>query len=109
MTMWLYPRLPPAIGDALAQERATESIAALEKLSSCEHPDAVYGPTGGGRVPKSTLEELRAAVLKVATACGFPSGLGEKEKRRFDAECAALLHTMMGIVAAEAAQVGVWT
>jgi hypothetical protein len=109
MTMWLYPRLPQAAGEALARERATMSIDDLVAVASCEHPDAIYGPTGGGRVPETRLQAIREAVTRLAQQCGFPGTGSEKLRRSFDAECAVVLRTMMGIVPAEASHVGVWT
>lgn len=107
--MWLYPRIAQALGNSLARERSMTPIAELSMIAACEHPDAVYGPTGGGRISREQLQAIRDAVVTLAEKCGFPGSGSEKLRRTFDAECAVLLHTKMGIVPAEASQLGVWT
>lgn len=104
----LYPRLRSDAAAQLLQEEATLGLEELRRLSRLEHPDAAPAPTGGRPVSRPEIEAVRAAIRDTAGWAGYPSPLRGSE-REFDEKCGAVLFETMGIVTADAADVGVWS
>ncbi|MEV6202009.1 DUF6339 family protein [Streptomyces sp. NPDC051771] len=108
MTSFLYPRLLNAQARPLFEEYLGLNVADLADLVSCSHESAVYVATGGDRIPAERLLELRASVVDLARQAGFPSSTDRARNAEFDLRLAALLHSEMGMVPAEAASRDVW-
>lgn len=105
---FLYPRLLTAQARPLFEEYRGLSIEELADRVSCSHESAVYVATGGDRVPAERLLELRASVVTLARQAGFPGSADRARNTEFDLKLAALLHSEMGMVPAEAASRDVW-
>ncbi|MGW4445176.1 DUF6339 family protein [Streptomyces sp. NPDC004682] len=105
---FLYPRLLNEQARPLFDEYRLLTVEELSRRVAVSHDSAVYVATGGDRVPVAQLHELRAGVLELAKQAGFPNSSDRAGNARFDLRLAALLHTEMGMVAAEAASRDVW-
>jgi site-specific DNA-cytosine methylase len=68
----------------------------------------VYVATGGARVSETRLKELRDAVETLAREVGYPDSSSRSGNADFDQRLAALMHSTMGLVPAEAASREVW-
>lgn len=109
MTSVLYPRLLDQAARDLHYRYVDLSVAELRELHAYSHPAAVFTATGGGRVPRGHLEDLRRRVVKVAEQAGYPEEGGRRrDNSEFDREVARLLHERCGLVAAEAAVRPIW-
>lgn len=104
----LYPRLLDAAAMDMHRRYTRMTIEELKDCYAFQHPSAVFAATGGDRVPRQHLEDLRERVLKTAEEAGFPSGGRRRDHTEFDLEIARLLHERMGLVAAEAAVRPIW-
>lgn len=105
---FLFPRLLAAQGKPLFEAYGSLAIAELTARVSPSHESAVYVATGGDRVSAQRLLELRAAVVELAVAAGFPDSGDRARNADFDLAVAALLHSETGMVPAEAASRDVW-
>jgi hypothetical protein len=106
--MLLYPQLPEPVADQLAQRLGRLDNLAAKGAAAVDHPDVFYSPTGGRRAMQSDVSSLRASIVSIAKANGYPSGGAEEGWARFDSEAAAALHSTMDISANEASRPGVW-
>ncbi|MGZ3147958.1 DUF6339 family protein [Lentzea chajnantorensis] len=104
----LYPRLLPWQAKNLYAEYCGLTPAELTTRSDTMHTSAVFVATGGDRVTAADLARLRTKVVALATDAGFPSETSRSASADFDLALAALLHTEMGMVPAEAASGDVW-
>ncbi|MFB7341519.1 DUF6339 family protein [Streptomyces hydrogenans] len=104
----LYPRLLPQQARQLYDEYRDLSISELSERVSYTHSSAVYVATGGDRVSTAQLKELRRAVVELAERSGFPHSSDRARNADFDLGLAALLHSEMGMVPAEAAARDIW-
>ncbi len=105
---FLYPRLLAEQARPLYEEYRERTIAELTARASASHDSAVYVATGGDRVSADRLRELRASIVDLAREAGFPHESDRTRNAEFDLRLAALLHTEMGMVPAEAASRDVW-
>ncbi|MGW2637321.1 DUF6339 family protein [Streptomyces sp. NPDC001348] len=105
---FLYPRLLAEQARPLFEEYRHLTPGGLSRRVALTHDAAVYVATGGDRVPSSQLRELREGVLELAKQAGFPDNSDRVRNAEFDLRLAALLHTEMGMVPAEAASRDVW-
>ena len=106
-----YPRLPTAAAVArLAELISLEGAAALGEAAAVDHPRADSYATGAS-VPADQLADLREAMLECAAKYGFPQRLGSRSEdaTNFDRDASVLLLSQMDILAADAAQEGVWS
>lgn len=103
--MILYPQLPHAAAEQLADERRSLSIREAAEVACWDHPDVFFTPTGGRRATKENLIKLRAALVDLAMQLGYPDSGNEQA---FDKPAAALLHSSMQLSPAEASKAGVW-
>ncbi|MBB4687361.1 DUF6339 family protein [Amycolatopsis jiangsuensis] len=104
----LYPRLLDAAAMDMHRTYTHLTIEELKDRHAYQHPSAVFAATGGDRVARQSLENLRERVLKVAEEAGFPSDGRRRDHTEFDLDIARLLHERMGLVAAEAAVRPIW-
>ncbi|WP_134732661.1 DUF6339 family protein [Amycolatopsis nivea] len=104
----LYPRLLDAAAMDMHRSYTHLTVEELADRHAFHHPSAVFAATGGDRVPRQHLEDLRERVLKAAEEAGFPSGGRRRDHTEFDLDIARLLHERMGLVAAEAAVRPIW-
>ena len=104
----LYPRLLDVAAIDMHRRYTHLTVEELKDCYAFQHPSAVFAATGGDRVPRQHLEDLRERVLKAAEEAGFPSGGRRRAHSEFDLDVARLLHERMGLVAAEAAVRPIW-
>ncbi|MFJ9947701.1 DUF6339 family protein [Kitasatospora sp. NPDC091207] len=104
----LYPRLLSGQARRLFDEYCQLPLAQLTKRVATSHDSAVYVATGGDRISEARLSRLRGLVLDLAADAGFPEPAGRARNAEFDIRLAALLHSEMGLVPAEAAARDVW-
>jgi hypothetical protein len=104
----LYPRLLPPDARLTHEELQQLPLDELTTRHDVEHTAAVFTATGGDRVGRATLQRLRDDMLVVAYANGYPEQPSVHRRIAFDNAVGPLLHTSMGIVAAEAAAGDVW-
>ncbi|MFF8391756.1 hypothetical protein, partial [Cellulosimicrobium funkei] len=105
---FLYPRLLSEQAKPLFDEYQHLTLSELTRRVNLAHESAVYVATGGDRVSPSRLQELREGVLDLAKQSGFPEESDRARNAEFDLRLAALLHTEMGMVPAEAASRDAW-
>ncbi|MEU8650385.1 DUF6339 family protein [Streptomyces sp. NPDC048737] len=105
---FLYPRLLAEQAKPLFDEYCTLSIAELSQRVTLAHESSVYVATGGDRVSSTRLRELREGVLELAKQSGFPDDGDRGRNAQFDLQLAAMLHSEMGVVPAEAASRDIW-
>jgi hypothetical protein len=104
----LYPRLLSEQARLLYGEYRDLQLSDLTTRHDTTHPSAVFAATGGDRVSASELGRLRTTILDLAQTAGFPEESTKSARADFDLALAALLHTEMGLVPAEAASGDVW-
>ncbi|WP_154697088.1 DUF6339 family protein [Lentzea guizhouensis] len=104
----LYPRLLPWHAKNLYEEYRGLKPSELTAHSDTTHTSAVFVATGGDRVSATDLAALRKKVVTLATDAGFPDESNRSSSAEFDLRLAALLHSEMGLVPAEAASGDVW-
>lgn len=105
---FLYPRLLSAQAKPLFDEYQHLTVSELTRRADVAHESAVYVATGGDRISPPRLRELREAVVDLAKQSGFPESSDRTRNAEFDLRLAALLHTEMGMVPAEAASRDAW-
>jgi site-specific DNA-cytosine methylase len=105
---FLYPRLLAEQARPLFEEYRHLPVAELTGRVAASHDSAVYVATGGDRVSSAQLRQLRAGVVDLAKAAGFPNDSDRGRNADFDLRLAALLHAETGMVPAEAASRDVW-
>ncbi|GGT91286.1 DNA cytosine methyltransferase [Streptomyces lateritius] len=105
---FLYPRLLAPQARTLFEELRTLTLRELGDRAALTHESSVYVATGGDRVRVERLRELRANVVDLAKHAGFPDAADRTRNTEFDLRLAALLHSEMGMVPAEAASRDVW-
>lgn len=105
---FLYPRLLAEQARPLYEEYRQLPVGDLSHRVAVSHDSAVYVATGGDRVPPARLQDLRDGVLDLAKQAGFPDESDRTRNAEFDLRLAALLHSEMGMVPAEAAARDVW-
>ncbi|MFI8889549.1 DUF6339 family protein [Streptomyces paradoxus] len=104
----LYPRLLP--------NETERRFRMLHELSPGQHQDmvanhsprAVYAATGGRRVSREELDQLRDSVLRAARDQGFPTSRSTVQRSAFDRKTAQILHEHCFMVPGEASQRQIW-
>lgn len=104
----LYPRLLPS--ETEKRFRALHEIpSGLHQSMVVNHsPRAVYAATGGRRISREELDQLRASLLRVAREQGFPTSRATVQRSIFDRETARVLYEQCLMVPGEASQRQVW-
>ncbi|MFD9375045.1 DUF6339 family protein [Streptomyces sp. NPDC059999] len=104
----LYPRLLP--GETERRFRMLHEVPAGGHASMADNHSsrAVYAATGGRRVTRDELDQLRGSVLRVAHDQGFPAAPSPAQRTAFDREAAQVLREGCRMVPGEAAQRQVW-
>ncbi|MEZ0065989.1 site-specific DNA-cytosine methylase [Streptacidiphilus sp. MAP12-20] len=105
---FLYPRLLTQQAAPLFEEYRPLTPDELAGRVALSHESAVYVATGGDRVSTDQLRDLRAGVIDLANRAGFPNASDRSRNADFDLRLAALLHSEMSMVPAEAASRDVW-
>jgi hypothetical protein len=104
----LYPRLLP--------NETERRFRMLHEFSPDQHRTmvanhsqrAVYAATGGRRISREELDQLRNSVLRVAREQGFPASRSTAQRGDFDRQTAQILHGQSLMVPGEASQRQVW-
>ncbi|MFD8716852.1 DUF6339 family protein [Streptomyces sp. NPDC059629] len=104
----LYPRLLP--NETERRFRMLHEITPdrHQTMVANHSPRAVYAATGGRRISREELDQLRDGVLRVARAQGFPTSRSTVQRSVFDRETAQILHEQSLMVPGEASQRQVW-
>jgi len=104
----LYPRLLPSETQRrfhLLHETPPERYGTLVANHS---PRAVYAATGGRRISREELDQLREGIVRVAREQGFPTAPTVAHGSAFDRESARVLYKQCLMVPGEASQRQVW-
>jgi hypothetical protein len=104
----LYPRLLPGESDRLFAELHKHEPGTHRKMVANYSPRSVFAATGGRRVTRDELDDLRHAILAAAQEQGFPEVTGSTRRNAFDQRAAQILHEQSLMVPGEAAQRQVW-
>jgi hypothetical protein len=104
----LYPRLLDQAARSLHDEYLEADVDTLRGKAALRHPSAIFTATGGVRVDKHQLSDLREAVLAEAVAARYPYAGTREGRSEFDLRVARLLHERGGLVPAEASIRSVW-
>lgn len=105
---YLFPRLPAAAAKARLAGILGRTAPELTELASCRDSHAVFGATGGTRIPEAWLEQLRDQMLRLAVSHGYPEPKGKDAYVSFDQAAAALLVDGLPICNGEASRDDVW-
>ena len=106
--IWLFPRLSRSAGLELIRERKGLSVTGHEELASLSHAKAAPAATGGHPVPGRVLQRVQQSIRDAAQGAGYPQQL-RGSTQDFDRPCGSALFQHMNIVAADAADEGVWS
>lgn len=106
--MYLYPRLPPSAARNRIVEIKGRSPVDLGRLCTADSPQAIYPATGGVRVPRGLLAEVRNDLLVAARSLGFPEG-NHANAVQFDWAAAPILLAGLRLHPAEACRNDVWS
>lgn len=104
----LYPRLLPGEADKLFLQLHRQPVGTHESMVANHSPRAVYAATGGRRVTREELDDLRHAIFDAACKNGYPTGSNAGQRNDFDRNSARILHEQTFMVPGEAAQRQVW-
>ncbi|MEV4425225.1 DUF6339 family protein [Streptomyces sp. R-07] len=104
----LYPRLLPGEADRLFVELHKHPVGTHEAMVANHSSRSVYAATGGRRVTKEELNDLRQSILMVAKSQGFPELPASGQRNAFDRQTGRILHEQSMMVPGEAAQRQVW-
>ena len=102
----LFPQLPRSSAKRAAADLRSLSILDAQSISTIEHGDCIFTPTGGVRIEGAELRALQKDVRAKATEFGYPDA--SPRVSDFDGACARLLLETMQIPPSEAAKPGVW-
>jgi hypothetical protein len=102
----LWPRLEQSIATARLADLKRLSPEAVRTSSALAHPGVTYASTGGVRATEAELASLRAAIVEVAQAHGFPQA---GNAVAFDRALAVRLLGVMPMADGEALQRPVWS
>jgi hypothetical protein len=104
----LYPRLLPSETDRRFRMLHETPTTRHETLVANHSPRAVYAATGGRRITREELDQIRDGVLRVAIDQGFPSPPSMTQGSNFDRQTARVLYKQCLMVPGEASQRQVW-
>ncbi|MFF3458003.1 DUF6339 family protein [Streptomyces sp. NPDC002730] len=104
----LYPRLLPGEANKLFTELHDREVGTHHRMVANHSTRAVYAATGGRRVQRVELDDLRQAIVSAAQDQGFPRPPGTAQLNAFDQHTARILHEQSFMVPGEAAQRQVW-
>ncbi|MDT5014771.1 MAG: hypothetical protein QOD39_931 [Mycobacterium sp.] len=109
MTLYVWPRLPPASARALFADFLDADPVTLRAASSTSHPEAGPVAVGGVPVDDAIVGDVQRAVRELADGLGFPKELSRPAVASFDQPATRVLHECMSIVPADAASEEVWS
>ncbi|GAA1410621.1 DUF6339 family protein [Catellatospora coxensis] len=104
----LYPRLLPANARMIHAELEQVSVSDLGGHYNLEHVATVFTATGGDRVSKRVLGDLRTELVTAARENGFPHPPSVQQRLSFDSRVGPALHSLMDMVPSEAAAGDIW-
>ncbi|MFJ5026816.1 DUF6339 family protein [Streptomyces sp. NPDC088560] len=104
----LYPRLLPNETERRFHLLHETPPARHGTIVANHSQRAVYAATGGRRITREELDQLRDGILRAAIAQGFPTPLSITQGSNFDRETARVLYKQCLMVPGEAAQRQVW-
>lgn len=110
MKFLVYPQLTrlkaqPLVSGFSAEKTSEVNVSDIGAMDLSEFS---FSPVGGNRVGMKDLLGLRKSILELASTYGFPTARARDLARRFDIDCAKILHTEMHISPNEAARDGIW-
>ncbi|MET7492674.1 DUF6339 family protein [Streptomyces sp900116325] len=88
----LYPRLLPGEADRLFEELHEHAPGSHTHLVANHSPRSVFAATGGRRVTRGELDDLRRAIVSAAEEQGFPKPPTAAQRNAFDQHTARILH-----------------
>ncbi|MEU1512264.1 DUF6339 family protein [Streptomyces sp. NPDC005811] len=104
----LYPRLLPSETERRFRLLHETPPARHGTIVANNSPRAVYSATGGRRITREELDQLRDAILRAALGQGFPIPPSIAQGSNFDRETARILYRQCRMVPGEASQRQVW-
>ncbi|MFE5894214.1 DUF6339 family protein [Streptomyces sp. NPDC056462] len=104
----LYPRLLPSETDHRFRILHETPPTQHGTIVANHSPRAVYAATGGRRITREELDQLREGILRIARAQGFPAPPSIAQGSIFDRESARALYKQCLMVPGEASQRQVW-
>ncbi|MEU9798257.1 DUF6339 family protein [Streptomyces sp. NPDC051000] len=104
----LYPRLLPGETERRFRMLHEAPAGGHASMAANHSSRAVYAATGGRRVTRDELDQLRGSVLRVARDQGFPASPSAAQRTAFDRGTAQVLREGCRMVPGEAAQRQVW-
>ncbi|MFE1125022.1 DUF6339 family protein [Streptomyces albidoflavus] len=104
----LYPRLLPGEADRLFEELHEHHPGTHTRMVANHSPRSVFAATGGRRVTRGELDDLRRTIVAAAEEQGFPKPPTAAQRNAFDQRTARILHEQSFMVPGEAAQRPVW-
>lgn len=106
----LLPRLSGPVAADLLDRFLGEGLTAWAGFDPDDLPEAVrFAATGGSRIGRKQLLELREAITQVARENGFGSDDSRISHARFDAEMSAVIADMPPLAGGEALRDDSWT
>lgn len=110
MSVILFPRLSPlAVDRILAEAGENGHPSPTTDATQPIHPLATFGASGGSRIARSLLIEIRNNLIEVASAKGFPDpNAGRIAKSEFDVEASKFLANTEELSSGEALRDDVW-
>lgn len=104
----LYPRLPLAVAEELAQRYATVDMNRLTAAGALWHTAAYYAPTGGNKASEVEIAALQQAIRSCAVGHGCPEPPKADVARMFDIQCGIRLYEQLQIHPSEASHLELW-
>lgn len=104
----LFPELPRAHAEPIADENSRRTIAALRETSNTTHQRCVFRETGGTRVEDRRLESIATDLRAIATEHGYPNRSGARFVA-FDAAVGIQLHDRVGLRPTQGCREDVWS
>ncbi|MFD7983181.1 DUF6339 family protein [Kitasatospora indigofera] len=104
----LYPRLLPGESNRLFTELHSHAPGNHSTMVATFSARSVFAATGGKRISRDELDDLRHAVVAAAQDCGFPDPHSSVQRNAFDRRTARILHEQSMMVPGEASQRQVW-
>ncbi|CUJ83573.1 hypothetical protein RUE5091_00127 [Ruegeria denitrificans] len=110
MSVFLFPRLSPlAVEKILAEAGENSHPTPTTDTTHPIHPLATFGASGGSRVSRTILIQIRERLLDIAKAKGYPDpDAGRTARSGFDLEVSAALATTDALNSGEALRDEVW-
>ena len=108
---FLYPRISIARTSELAEELTNVTVGDAIRTSSLRDNQAIFGATGGQRVPESRIASIQKKIRELASKFGYPDSVSIERSRInvFDAEVSVVLIQDAEMAPSEASRTDVWS